>query len=234
MAKKTKVNRSRRWFANASGWGLSFSLGSGEAKQKRSITGDFVDSKVQSLQSVISGNAFTHNTIYTLNPLGQISQGTANGNRIGDKIRVRYLSISGLFSNQTASNVSNERHMRILLVASTARYNPGAAPGSGLGASDLYFGTTSGLLNANVDPRKAHVLCDEVVTVKSRVSGAVASEYFTASCKLDSHFEYATGLVYGVAANLYWVFIPYEAGGSTGTTQLGQLELENLTIFDDQ
>lgn len=230
MAKgKSNTVLNRRWFADMSGWGVSFQVGSGEpAKGKRSLA-VAPDSKF--LATTLSIGSALHNTIYSFNPLSVITAGTGSSQRIGAGIRLKGLSFKFNVVQNTA--FANFSVWRILLVASTYQ---GGLPnfGSVLNTGQLFYATTGlDFTVAHVDSRIAKVVCDELITVTPIISGSAAMTNGFIDCQVDIPYEYQTTSSYGVNSNLYLVVIPSAANGVNGSTVVGTLSGESLVCWAD-
>lgn len=231
-------SKSKRWFAEASGWGLSLSLGSGtdKPKGKRSLnTSPNSQFYVQS-QSNTPAN-FLHNTLYTANVMSPIIQGTGSNQRIGNNVYVR--AVHGTFSFDTAgsTNPASELKVRIMLLASTVQ-STASTFNSGLGSTQIFFNTSSGnLTTSRPDPRVCKIICDEIITVTPSVTTAALSgclgglQVTNVGCVLDQEFQYREGTVFGTAANLYWVVLPFTSGGVTGTTTCATMASDIIVDF---
>lgn len=223
--KKSTAALNRRWFANADGWGVSFQVGSGEPqKGKRSLP---VSVGQKFFAQPVSVNGATHNTIYTFNPLSQLSQGVGSGQRIGDGIKLKGLSFRFLID----SVVTVPTVWRVMLVASTRQF-AGANFGSGLGSTDVFFGNTYTVADHG-DARRAKILCDTTYELKPRVSGQPDTRFEFVDCEVNAQYNYLTGQVYGEASNLYFVVTTYTPGGSSGTTVCGNINGEVVTSWAD-
>jgi hypothetical protein len=225
-SKQNSSTLSKRWFANATGWGVSFQVGSGEAsKVKRSLP---VSVEQKFLASPVSIVTALHNTLYTFNPLSVIAPGTGANQRIGSGIKLKGMS----FRFEIFSAVTVPSFWRVLVVASTFQYN-GTNFGSGLGTSNLFFSGSVATTEAHVDSRLAKVICDQSFELVPRVSGQPDIKFGFVDCMVDLPFAFQTGSVYGEAANLYVVVTPLIANGTTGTTSCGSIEGEVLVSWAD-
>lgn len=227
---KSTAGLNRRWFADMSGWGVSFQVGSGEpTKGKRSLA-VAPDSKF--LATNLSISSALHNTIYSFNPLSVIVPGTGSSQRIGAGIRLKGFSFKFNVTNLNAG-FNNQAMWRILLVASTYQ---GGLPnfGSVLNSGHLFYSTTGlDFTAAHVDSRIAKVVCDELITVTPTISAATAARSGFIDCSLDIPYEFQTTSSYGVNSNLYVVVIPHIAGGVNGSTVVGNVSGESLICWAD-
>jgi hypothetical protein len=228
MGKKTaKQNASlnKRWFANMDGWGVSFQVGSGEPQKGRRSLPASIEQKFSAANVYVIGA--TQGTLYTYNPLANLLAGTGSGQRVGDGIKLKGISLK----MDVVSAASTPSNWRFLVVASTAKYS-GTNFGSGIGTTDLFFGALTGVSN-HVDSRRAKVLCDTIVEAKPRVTGQSDICSLSIDCELNVPFAYQTGSVYGESANIYVVVYATTPNGTTGTTVCGTAGGELLVSWAD-
>lgn len=231
-----QASKQKRWFVNASGWGLDFTAASdvksvGTAKGKRSLQAPG-DSQLSAGVANLGGAGLLNDTLYTLNPIAQIAQGTTEASRLGSRIFLRDLILRGVVSNDAATNLSNYRVFRIMLVVSTKQTNPSGF-GTGLGYSDLFYAGTTPCAYALPNPRVVKVLCDEIISVTPTVALAATSVPYYVTCSVNQYFEYQTGTSFGTASNIYWVITPYEVGLASGVANMGAVISQYATVFEN-
>lgn len=236
MTKKTTIrntnkSKSKRWHFNAAYGPFSLSFGSADQapssnKGKRSIP---TDGEEKYFSSSLSTAALTHGTVYTFNPLAQIVAGTGVTQRIGNAIHLDKIQVS-LNISTTGMVTKTGCNWRFLIVVSTKQYNPSSSSfGSGLGTTDLFL-NTSNACTSPVDPRVAWVLCDKMIEIEPKISGADTVRFTLQSCQIDKDFEYNTAAsTYGVSSNIYIVLVPNIAGGVSGTTVVGAVQEATVT-----
>jgi hypothetical protein len=190
------------------------------------------DTRSYTTNGTVAASGVTHNTIYTANVLNGISQGTGDGNRIGDSIHIDHITLNCLLDTATGSSNVVPVKLRVMLLACTAQYTQ-ASFGSGLGSSDLFYATSTNLLISRLNPRLCKLLCDEIIHIQPTVAAVGTVGYGHINCKVDAPFEFRTGTQYGTAANLYLVTIPYVVGGTSGTTQAGAFAYDYAVTFRD-
>jgi hypothetical protein len=224
----------KRWFVSATGWGFALTLGSGSeqavgTKTKRSFIGSD-DSKVISNTFQI---APTYQDIYAANALAGITQGTTTTNRIGDRVFIENLSIRLLFNSVGAAFPLSGTTWRVMLVG-TSIASSAVNLATGVLARTALFIAPGGNDAVNVlDPRLVHVLCDEVVTIQSTNGTGTAQAYKEIDCTVKSWYEYQPGTAVGVAANLYWIVLADQFGGTAGVTVGGTAYGNTLAVFSD-
>lgn len=233
---KPKASLNRRWFANMSGWGLQLSLGSGDAsagKTKRSI-GISPDGRLYVKQSNVAVANFLHNTIYTHNVMLGIAQGTTQSTRLGNEVFVKNIQCSFWVDTFGAVAGMSGISLRIMLVALTQQYTAVDFT-SGVGSSDMFFGSATLLTVARPDPRLCRVLCDDVVHIQPSVPTGVGAngvlKAFSFGCAVNQPFEYRAGTNFGSAANLYLIAIPCVSGGVNGTTTVAAFGADTVVSF---
>lgn len=222
-ANKAGAGLSKRWFANMTGWGVSFQVGSGEPqKSRRSLP---VSSDQRFLATSLT-QAMTHNTIYTFNPLSVITQGTAGYQREGNGIQLK--GISFRFTLESWPDKSSV--VRLMVVASTKQFSS-AGLGAGLGSGDLFFSGTVNSVVGHVDSRLAKVVCDVTYELKPRTATQldVLSDCF--DCEINVPFAYQSASSYGESANLYLIATACTPNGVTGTTNCVTLIGETLVSW---
>jgi len=228
-----KRQKSKRWFAAASGWGLDFSLGSGDPKGSLSKVKRMLPLPSDAKITTVGYAPVTqkHNTIYTHNLMYPITQGTAVYNRIGDSLMIRAISVRVQVDNQTADSVTQGFQYRILVVATAAQDSSlGFSTGS-IGSTNLFYTNVGGLIVAQIDPHLCKVICDQIYTYYSRPAPGV--DFFQMDCVLGMPFEFQPGTNYGQAANLYALVIPYVTGGTVGTTIVAKMASQVSVTFSD-
>jgi hypothetical protein len=233
--KKKSIKKVKRWFVAASGWGIDLEMGSGDAKtlKKRSAVPLAPNSHLINLNGTVSGTAFKHNGIYTANPLYGISQGTTDSSRIGDTIHIDHISLRWLVETLNGTTPSNPAIVRFMVVALTQQYANSNFT-SGVGSTDMFYAINQGaVVNARVDSRLCKVLCDETVSINSMVASTESMAIGEMHCTIDAPFEFRTGTQYGSAMNLYILAIPYTAGGTSGTTLVGNFSYDYTVAFRD-
>jgi len=232
-------DKAKRWFASASGWGLSLALGSGAeaaTKSKRSVP-LAEDSQLSFSSGQITGLGWLDNTLYTYNAIAAITQGTAVGNRIGNSIFIKDMFLIMLFDTSTATNPSSTLMVRVMLLALPAQYNPAPFAGVGVGSTDIYAtgASTFGVIG-RLDPRLCRVLCDQLVEVKPSVLVGALSlgtiKSASIGCAVNQSFDYRAATAFGELANLYWVITGHSAGGNGGVTQDGLFIWDSVVSFN--
>jgi len=174
----------------------------------------------------------THNTIYTHNVTAQVAQGTTNYTRVGDNIHLEAIKISGFYASDSA--LTNGQVFRIMLFYADVQDNTGGTGfGSAVGTNKVFLDTTTGALSINgiSDPKKINVIYDAAHTMNHGLSGSADVENIWINLQLQKSFTYSPGTVYGKDTNLYILFCAGTAGGATGTTDCGDLNLSYDLIF---
>lgn len=232
-----RARNQRRWFAEASGWGLNLALGSADSRNKgRRSFPSGSDDQIDNSQTIVTTANFLHNTIYTANALSVITQGTDQMSRIGNAIYIK--AIHGTFRFDPFGSVApaSGAYVRIMLVESTTA-TAVANFTSGLGSTDLFYGSTTMLTVARPDPRICNVICDELCKIAPRVSvaagtGCLGEVMITnLGCVINKRFEYRAATGFGTASNFYWILIPDTSGGATGVTTVCSVHADLVVDF---
>lgn len=187
--------------------------------------------KVSNDTSTIIASA-THNTVYTHNITAQVIQGTDNYTRIGDNVYLEAIKISGFYGSDAA--LIHGQVFRIMLFYADVQDNTGTTGfGSAIGTSKIFLDTTTSALTINgiVDPKKINVVYDSAHTMNHSLSSSIDVENLWINLQLQKSFTYQPSTVYGKNTNLYLAFTAGVAGGSTGTTVCGALNLSYDLIF---
>jgi len=230
--------RERRWFVNATGWGFELAVGSGStqatgSKARRSLV-MAPDTKLASQIQFI--NSATHGTQYWFNALGSITQGVTGLTRLGDRIFLENLSLRLLVSNGPSITPQNCFSYRVMLVASTAQFvTTPFTSGSFTQANVFNAPLPTGNYSCGVpDPRLCRVLCDEMFTLNPSTTAGFVQHYLHMDCVVNSWFEFQASLQVGVAANLFWVFLPEVYGGTVGATVVLSCSGTSAVTFRDE
>lgn len=230
-SKKTTGRIRKRGFnASFSGFGMKASLGYKRSLQSavKSIVRRDLETPMHWIVSEQS-QVVKQNTHYTLNPFAAIPQGDTFGSRNGDVIHLDTLKVKCQMSPNTTNAVS---HVRLLLVKSTERYSPASTWVSGIGSTDLYINNpTNPTAHGIIDPKKCSVIFDKLVKFKASVSSQIMDDLQTFSVPLNTTFTYETGTTYGKHSNYYFVVIPNQPGGVTGTTDIATVYISFDAIF---
>jgi len=169
--------------------------------------------------------------MHTANITAAITQGTTNANRIGDKIHLEKLIIEGIFAAPTTAGAYN---YRIIVCWSGNEYNP-TGLGSAFGTyADMFLPNTGGafLTNGIINPKGPTVLWDSRYDINSAISTTADIVTYRKTISLKQDFAYeSTGAVYGKYKNLYVIVIGCVIGGSTGTTQVGNVAFSTDLVF---
>jgi len=180
--------------------------------------------------NILSGAGFTHNTMNTANLTAAITQGTANNNRLGDKIHLEKLVIEGIFAAPTTAGAYN---YRIIVCWSGNEYGP-VGLNSGIGSSEMFLPNTGAafITNGIPNPKGPTVLWDARYDINSAISTTADIVTFRKVINLKQDFAYeSSGAAYGKYKNLYVVVIGCVIGGSTGTTQVGNVAFATDVVF---
>lgn len=180
--------------------------------------------------NLVSGAGFTHNTIYTANLTAAVTQGTANTNRLGDKIHLEQLIIEGVFASASPAGAYN---YRIIVCWSGNEHGP-TGLGAGIGFSELFLPNTgtSFVTNAIPNPKGPTVLWDSRYDINSAIPDIADTVTFRKTISLKQDYAYeSSGSAYGKYKNLYVVIMGCVLGGSSGTTQVGNAAFASDLVF---
>jgi len=175
--------------------------------------------------------AFTHNTIFTANMTAGITQGDLNSSRTGDSITLSSLKLMGSYFSDA---VGGAYTFRILVGYSGEEY-ASTTFASGLGATEIFLPNTTTTFSTLgvVNPKAFTVLSDQTVDLNSQIAAVVDVHTFSVNVNLkQSEFVYqASGSAFGKSKNLYVVVLACVGGGTSGTTDAGDLILSCDLIY---
>jgi len=140
-----KSGTSNGWFVGVSGWGPELNSVPNlirEGNQPRKELQMPSDTKFYVTNPAITAANFSSNTWYTYNVLSGIAQGTADGQRIGDFIRLKAISLSFSTDSSMAAVATSPFMIRVLLVASTVQ-SAVVNFTAGLTAAQISFGSAT-------------------------------------------------------------------------------------------
>lgn len=167
----------------------------------------------------------THNTIYTANITGVITQGTTNASRIGDKIHLNDLVISMAVASAAAAGAYL---WRVMVLWSGEEYNP-TGIAAGLTQSEVFLPNSGTNLYALgiTNPKAVTVLYDELVDINSLIAATKDVYSIRRTIHIGTDFQYqATGSIYGKTKNLYLVVCGTVLGGTLGVTGAGEAQFD--------
>lgn len=182
------------------------------------------------MSSQLTG-AFTHSTQLTLCPTAQVSQGTANYNRVGDQIQLQALKLNGVYFSHTTAGAYT---FRIIVGYSGEEYN-NTTFATGLTTAQLFLPNTytnfvsTGIIN----PRAFRVLHDSKIDLNSQIAAVADLASFSHTVSLGGiKFDYQESTsALGKLKNLYVVVVADVAGGAIGTTSSGTMVMSCDLIF---
>lgn len=192
-------------------------------------------SETKEVVTRVVGSALKHNTMYNVK-LNNIPQGTAQGQRIGD--RVFYCGISLKFYllpslGNTYWRFYIVRH-RESNVSTDAIHFEGGNPV--IGAS-LMFRNADTSPDALLNTDDVKIVCAKTLKVDQRFTGeANITRNFKLNCKIMSGFQYRTGSQEGEYYNYYLVVLPMSnvvGSQTTGTTSVGTCAVTVEQVFKD-
>lgn len=166
----------------------------------------------------------THATIYGWNFTAQVTQGTADGNRLGDSIETKKLRFNFF---QATPATSGAYSYRLLIFWSGEESNPALPTLTATGAlvfADAFLPgatTNTGVIGVT-NPKAISIVYDQLFDVNSLV--ATTPDIFSGVIDVDvsRKLDYqASGSVFAKKQNLYGMLIPYVQGGTANTTQTG-------------
>lgn len=175
--------------------------------------------------------AHKHNTIYAFSPTQAITQGTANDNRIGDRVYLEAIKIKGLYHSDSATGAYT---MRILVGYSSEEYNAATVFITGFAITDIFLPNTGSSFRTSsmVNPKAFTTLYDSTIEVNSNIANTQEVKNFEDIIYLKKDFSYqSSGSQYGKDQNLYVIVCSTVLGGTTGVTNAGATFMTYDLIF---
>lgn len=185
-------------------------------------------------ETIVNTGGMTHNSIYTMNVTARVGQSVTEDGRIGDQIYLEALKLRGSYHCPT---INNGYTLRVIVCYSGEEYDPTSGLvlfGSGLGTSELFLPSTSGIFgtNAMINPKTVSVIFDQTIDVNSLTSDTKELQSFAWTVPLKQKFSYQRAAdKYGKFKNLYVVVVSTAIDGVTGTTNTGQLYMSTDLIY---
>lgn len=159
------------------------------------------------------------NTFYTLSPFQGLVAGTADNNRIGQRVFIRHLKIRGLINNLTTIP---EFKLRVWVVKTDAQWNNGwAFTSSQIGGSDLVYTATNPVFALNNNKSTCTVICDKTFSVKADFTNEQKAQMIEMDCPIMKEEIYAPSSVFFKEQNYYVVVNGFGFSGVTGVTTVG-------------
>jgi len=253
-----KSRFAKRWYIDASIpksvpfiGGSSLRAGSGTLNKrslnaivKRELSNNL--SLKKKVINITSLDNFKHNTLYTFNPLGNITIGTGENARLSTDIHVKKIQVSMRITNRTdlaPPFLCSATHIRMMWVRSENDVLASSDTfASGLGTSSLFVDGQNDPMLSTLDKDKLTVLSDTIYEIPASpifYDTALATAKPTISSKVihfdcpqkEFGFKYQT-LTSGYSAvnkNVYLVLCPYIEGATTGDTAVVNYQFGGLT-----
>lgn len=260
VGRNTSVNQARkgkkRWYLDASSGiggpligGVSVKAGSGTIS-KRAIKTIVKKELVKDSETKFSNQNENFATriqsqVYTYAPLQTYPlPGSTYYQRIGSDIYLRNLVLKFNFQNSGVNAASPGPFpiVRFRIMAfwadSQLVVTPGTGGvfGSGVGTSQLFFGSTVGTANALINNKLDHVMIlDKTIVVKADYAGELKSSIQTISLKLNKKvtFHNDTAPMFLKDKQLYVVVIPYAVGGTDAISVVGGFCCDMMITYKD-
>jgi len=177
----------------------------------------------------------THNTLYTLNLTGNIAKGDDESDRTGENIhldalkyKIHFVSVNG-----SVSDPNMPKTYRIMIVRHDNDHGAGTDNFvSGLGMTDLFHGNNNACLELT-SAKNVSVLFDQLIKITPQMGSTNNDKLVTGFHKFNKTFTYKPDQNYGKFYNYYLVVAGYQAGGTTGVTNVGQVYFHGDLIFKD-
>jgi len=205
-----------------------------KAKAPMSFTKKLHNSLQTYYKDYQSGTTMFHDTTHAFNLFGNIGRGVNDDNRTGDEIFAKKLDLG--FCIEWSS--VNDTSLRIMVIAVDEFVNGGTdnfVVSAFLQENFLRVGgATTFIQIAPVDKRKCEVIYDKLSMYQAKAGTASGKQTsINIEIPLNKKITYKTGTNDGKYKNYYAVIIPYQVGGTKGTTNLGGLAQRSTLEFVD-
>lgn len=180
--------------------------------------------------TAVPGGNMTMNTLYTYNVTSKVAQGTGVNQRIGDSIYLEALKIRG---NYIVPQDAGGYVARILVGYSGEEYSA-TGFASGLGTGEVFHAPTANAWSPNglINSKAFTVLYDQTIDINTLTTTNEELSSFVATVPLKKDHDYqAAASIYGKKTNLYIVVVGAAVGGSSGTTNVGNIIMSLDLIF---
>lgn len=180
--------------------------------------------------------AIAQASVYTYNLTAQLTQGTADGNRIGDSVDIRNLEFN--LQWLTAPQGAYYR-LRVLVFWSGEEYNPGASNfgSASLGINQLFIGSATFATQNIVNSKSINIIYDQLAEINSAVPAYEDGMSLRANITsgLAGKFLYQeAGSVYGKTKNLYMVVIGnWSTTNATAPANVGSCYVTSVLRYTD-
>lgn len=179
-----------------------------------------------------SSTALTHNTIVSINVVSNIPQGTSENARHGDQIQLEAIKYRIQLDKNPSINANARKVYRVMFIKLDALSGSGVDTWTAtVGASDL-FHSTAVPVHGLVNSKNVTVLLDRMVVMQPQLGSATHdTRFLSGTIPLKCKHVYKSSSNDGKYCNYYFVVIPFEPGGVTGTTTVGTVLLSADLIF---
>lgn len=153
--------------------------------------------------------AIAQGSIYTYNLTAQLTQGNADGTRVGDVVDLKNLEFNLQWYTHPAAAYYR---LRVLVFWSGEEYNPGATNfgSASLSTGQLFIGAATFVTQNICNTKSINVLYDQLAEINSAVAGYEDGMTLRANITSGIAGKYTyqeSGSVYGKTKNLYMVVI---------------------------
>lgn len=172
----------------------------------------------------------TANTHYDYNPLGAITIGTSELQRVGDKIRPMEFKANLRF---VASTNDNTHYVRVMLLKNNQQFGSGvSAFATNFSSVDIYY-TGNDTNRTFIDTTNQTVCFDKIVRVEKQTTSAQTSKIIKIRHKFTGPFQYMDGSDYAKTGNYYVIVAATRDSATTGTTVVGDIYMSSILTFVD-
>jgi len=174
-----------------------------------------------------------HLEVWTWSPSQSIVVGTNSEQRIGDKIFLKSLTLTGYWGASSVSTACTK--LRVIVHMNSQNVSCPTQTLGALTGTQMWYPNTSAIpANGIINPNATSVLADFIIDVNSSISTAQDLKSFNVVIPLNKMFPYALlSGVYGKVKNLYVTTTALINGGTPGVTVAGTLQVSSILKFKD-
>lgn len=183
------------------------------AAVKRMI-GAVVETKQRAVSVAVGGMA--RDVIYSYNVTAQIVQGTADGNRVGDKVQLKSVELRGNYYTDVAAAFYR---FRVITFWSGEEYNPSvtAYSAAGVSSGEIFVQPCNSNFDGVINTKAVTLVSDRVYDINSLITAYNDGVTVTGAFNVKQNFPFqAAGSMFGKTKNLYIAVIASWVSANAG------------------
>jgi len=196
----------------------------------RRMLGQVLEKKQRALAfAPVSFTLANSGIVHSYNLTAQITQGTSDGQRVGDVITLNSVHMNGTFI--TALKGSSYKY-RVLIGWSGEEFNPAGVLTTGLSTANVFVNSGLDATNMVVNTKAFTPIYDQIVEINSLLDAVNDIKTIRAVIAVNKKFEYnAAADTYGKKTNLYFVVVPQSLG--VAPLDIGTLNINWVLKYAD-